>query len=73
MNKPLEAIMQKEMSRQEFMVTLGLGLTSILGFGRIIELLTGHSFKNHVESHSAYGYSSGPYGGSTEAGKKQAA
>jgi hypothetical protein len=73
MSKPIEAIMQKEMSRQEFMLTLGLGLTSVLGFGRIIELLTGHSFKNNVASHASYGYSSGSYGGATEAGKKQTA
>lgn len=39
--------MQKEVTRKEFLSILGLVLCSILGFGRIIELLTGKSLETH--------------------------
>jgi hypothetical protein len=61
----LNPLMQKEMTRQEFMLTLGLATASVFGIGRIIELLTGHSLNKNISSHSV-GYSSGDYGGKTE-------
>lgn len=65
MAKPLDQLMQKEMDRKEFLLTLGLGIVSIFGFGRIIELLTGHSLHKNISSHTE-GYNSGDYGGKTE-------
>jgi hypothetical protein len=57
--------MQKEMSRKEFLATLGFGMASILGFSSIIHLLTGKSFGHHSGS-SRVGFGSGAYGGGKE-------
>lgn len=56
----IQTIFQKEISRKEFLGILTLGITSVLGFGHIIQLLTGKSLNNHP---SLKGYSSGGYGG----------
>ncbi len=58
MNKHLAVLMQKEMTRKEFITTLGLGIATILGFGSLIKLVTGKSL-----SGSASGYGSSTYGG----------
>lgn len=34
--------MQKEMTRKEFLGTLGLGLVSLLGFSSVVHLLNGN-------------------------------
>jgi hypothetical protein len=51
MNKPLQTLMQKEMTRKEFLAALSLGLASILGFSSVLRLLNG---KSHSQS-SGYG------------------
>ena len=56
--------MQKEMTRKEFIATLGLAMASILGFSTIIHLLTGKSLTHSGISRSGYGSSS--YGGGKE-------
>jgi hypothetical protein len=53
--------MQKEMSRKEFLATLGFGLASIMGFSSIIHLLTGKSFSHHGLTN--HGFGNGAYGG----------
>ncbi|HSX16718.1 MAG TPA: hypothetical protein VLH86_01295 [Patescibacteria group bacterium] len=58
MNKHLGALMQKEMTRKEFLGTLGLGIATLLGFGSVIRLL---SNKDHGSSPMGYGAS--VYGG----------
>ncbi len=63
MVKPLTAVMQREMTRQEFLATMGFGIASILGFSNIIRLLTGKSADAHLGSHVNAGYGSSPYGG----------
>ena len=63
MPKPLDQIMQRQMTRQEFMITLGLGIASITGFSTIIHLLTGKSLMQHSGTHRTSGYGSGAYGG----------
>lgn len=56
----LQSLMQKELSRKEFLGIVGLGLLSILGFGTILKILTGKSLEHHdVLS----GYSASDYGG----------
>jgi hypothetical protein len=65
MAKPIDALMQKEMTRKEFMATLALGLGSIMGFSTIIHLLTGKSLDRHL-GHSGAGYGSTSYGGGKE-------
>ena len=39
MNKPLQGLLQKEMTRKEFLATLGLATVSVLGFGSVLRLL----------------------------------
>ena len=65
MAKPITALMQKEMTRQEFLGTVALGLGSIMGFSTIIRLLTGKSFDRHL-GHASGGYGSTAYGGGKE-------
>jgi hypothetical protein len=62
MNQHLGNLMQKEVSRKEFLGMSGLAVASIFGFGAIVKLLTGKSFDSHF--HRAYvGYGSSAYGG----------
>lgn len=63
MNKPITALMQKEMSRKEFLVALGLGTASIMGFSTIIRILTGKSIDSHLGRHISGGYGYSSYGG----------
>lgn len=58
MSKPLDTLMQKEMTRKEFLATLGLGIASILGFSSVIRLL---SSKGKQQNQSS-GYGSSSYG-----------
>lgn len=67
MNKPIDALLQKEMSRKEFLATLGFGLASILGFSTIIHLLTGKTFSSHIKGQTATsGYGASVYGGNKD-------
>jgi hypothetical protein len=65
MTKPLDTLMQKEMTRKEFVATLGLGMASVMGFSTIIHLLTCRSL-THRGMHATYGYGSSAYGGGGE-------
>ncbi|HVS58423.1 MAG TPA: hypothetical protein VHD60_01640 [Candidatus Saccharimonadales bacterium] len=58
MAKPIDTLLQKEMSRKEFMTTVGFGVASLLGFSTVLRLL-GHGSKLQQ---SGRGYSSGAYG-----------
>ncbi len=60
MNKHLATIMQKEMTRKEFIATVGFGAASVLGFGSLLRMLTG---KNHSLVGNSGGYGSSAYGG----------
>jgi hypothetical protein len=63
MNRQLGNIMQKEVTRKEFLGMSGLAVASIFGFGTIIKLLTGKSL--HANTFSS-GYGSSAYGGTKE-------
>jgi hypothetical protein len=60
MTKHLDTLMQREVTRKEFLATVGFGVASIFGFSTLIHLLTGKSFGVH---HSGMGYGSSSYGG----------
>jgi hypothetical protein len=66
MTKPIDTLMQREMSRQEFLVTMGFGLASVMGFSGLIRLLTGKSLSTQLHGRSALGYGSSAYGGGKE-------
>jgi len=60
MNTHLTNLMDKEVSRKEFLAVLGLAAASIFGMGTLIKLFTGKS----LESHNAFsGYGASAYGG----------
>ena len=63
MNKQLDTLFQKEMTRKEFLATLGFGLASVMGFSSLIRMLTGKSIGSHLGHHAGLGYGSYPYGG----------
>lgn len=67
MTKPIDTLLRKEMSRKEFLATLGFGAASILGFSTIIKLLSGKSASDHL-GHAARGYGSNTYGGTPKRG-----
>ena len=58
-NQHLATVMQKEVSRKEFMTLFTLAAGSIFGFGHIIKLFTGKSLGSHKLLN---GYSSNSYG-----------
>jgi hypothetical protein len=69
MSKPIDALLQKEMSRKEFLATLGFGLASVMGFSTLLHLLTGKSFSSQLEHHQSEvnsGYGSSVYGGNKD-------
>jgi hypothetical protein len=59
MNQKIGTLMQKEVSRKEFLGMSGLAVASIFGLGTVVKLLSGKSFSGHVTS----GYGSSAYGG----------
>lgn len=66
MNTRVAELMDKEVSRKEFLGMSGLAVASIFGFGTIIKMLTGKSLSTHphVTGGSApLGYGASAYGG----------
>jgi hypothetical protein len=59
MNKTLQTLMQKEMTRKEFLATLGLAIAGILGFSSVLRLLTG---RDHFAQSQGLGYGTRTYG-----------
>jgi hypothetical protein len=64
MNAHLSTLMDKEVSRKEFLGMSGLALASVFGFGAFVKLLTGKSLTGHHSiAPSSYGYGASAYGG----------
>lgn len=59
----LNNLMEKEMSRKEFLATLGFGVASILGFSTVLKFLFNKGGNRQVASNSNAGYGSSVYGG----------
>ncbi|HEY5668328.1 MAG TPA: hypothetical protein VIR03_04160 [Candidatus Saccharimonadales bacterium] len=53
-------LMEKEMTRKEFLATLGFGAATIMGFSTLLQLL---GKKNPFHQTSSFGYGGGAYGG----------
>lgn len=64
MVKPLEQLLERKMTRKEFLATLGLGAVTIFGFSNLINVLGGGN--NRKQSSSPMGYGSSSYGGKTK-------
>jgi Trp operon repressor len=60
--KLITDMMRKEMTRKEFLATLGFGVATVAGFSTILKMLG----KNNPWQHDnqSVGYGSGAYGGS---------
>lgn len=67
MSKPLDHLLQKEMSRKEFLATMGFGVASVMGLSTLLQAVTGKSIMPSVlgstQKSQGYGYGSSPYGG----------
>jgi hypothetical protein len=61
MQRNINELLQRKMSRKEFLATVGLGLVSIFGFSNLINLLD--AGKNTSAKKQNNGYGSSPYGG----------
>jgi hypothetical protein len=59
----INELMQKEMTRKEFLATMGFGVATIFGFSTLLGLLTGKSNPFQQQQASSMGYGGGPYGG----------
>lgn len=59
----LNKLMQKEVSRKEFLGMSGLAVASLFGLGTVIKLMTGKGLSGH---HIMSGYGSMPYGGNKD-------
>ena len=63
MQKQIHHLMRKEMSRKEFLATLGFGIATIAGFSTLLQLL---GKRNPWQSQ---GYGSSAYGGNSDTRK----
>lgn len=66
MTKPLNTLLEKEMSRGEFLATMGFGLASVMGLSGILRLLTGKSLSTQLGHRQSVGYGMSAYGGSKD-------
>lgn len=57
----IKDMMQKEMTRKEFLATMGFGVATIFGLATLLRLLTGKN--DPFQQNSALGYGDGSYGG----------
>lgn len=64
MENKVDSLLQKQMSRQEFIALIALGLVSIAGVGALLKNLLGMFDKKQPISAPGYGLS--PYGGTKE-------
>jgi hypothetical protein len=64
MTKQLNSLLQKEMSRKEFLATMGFGLASVMGLSTVLHMLTGKSLSGQLGRHQSFGgYGASSYGG----------
>ena len=65
MTKPVDVILAKEMSRKEFLTTVGVGLTMVTGLSSIVNIFGGGKTREVTQ-----GYGASAYGGLSTAAKK---
>ena len=58
----LNNLMQKEMTRKEFLTTMGFGVASVLGFSSLLKMLFGKGEQHHAQT-AHMGYGASVYGG----------
>ncbi len=60
MHHSLQTLMQKEMTRKEFLVTLGFGIATVAGLSSLLRML---GKNNPFSGRALSGYGSSSYGG----------
>ena len=65
MNAHLSTLLEREVSRKEFLGMSALAVASVAGLGSIIKLTTGKSFEQGFNAVHA-GYGSSAYGGTSK-------
>lgn len=60
MNQQVSTLLQKEVSRKEFLGMSGLAVASIFGLGTVMKLVTGKSLSSN--KHMSNGYGGSAYG-----------
>ena len=58
----LSDLMQKDMTRKEYLATMGFGVATIFGFATILRLITGRD-DNPFQQQNSLSYGGGSYGG----------
>ena len=61
--KQLDDVMNKEVTRKEFLATLGFGVASVFGISGVLKFLLGKG--THSQQRSSLGYGGGTYGGNS--------
>lgn len=61
--RKINELMQKEMTRKEFLATLGFGAATVFGLSTLLHLFTGKENPLHRNNAQSLGYGGGPYGG----------
>lgn len=56
-------ILHKDMTRKEFLATLGFGIATIAGFSTILKMLGKDNPWHRNDSQQSFGYGGGVYGG----------
>jgi hypothetical protein len=62
--RQIDEVMSKEVTRKEFLATIGFGMASILGFSTILKFVFG---KGAQQTSRSSGYGSSAYGGNKQA------
>lgn len=55
----INELLHRDMTRKEFLATVGFGVASLFGVAALVRMLTGRDFG----SQNRLGYGAGPYGG----------
>ncbi|HSD55644.1 MAG TPA: hypothetical protein VLA92_00665 [Candidatus Saccharimonadales bacterium] len=63
----IQDLMQKEMSRKEFLATLGFGVATIFGLSSLLQLLGKQNPLEQQQRQNSLGYGGGAYGGQKRA------
>jgi Trp operon repressor len=61
--KKINELLHKEMTRKEFLATLGFGVATLLGFSSALKLITGRENPLEQQSNTPLSYGGGTYGG----------
>jgi hypothetical protein len=62
MQKPLDTLLQREMTRKEFIAAIGFGVASVMGVGSIIKFVKPSFGSSLSQPTSSQGYGTSAYG-----------